>query len=907
MLARSLNHLGQRSSRIALVGASALLLATMGELMHHASAMASEGRSAEPRLEMAATVAGRTASALAIESSVEMLTAPVFKPFVYVELPLPSGCTLLPDPGVHVNVDGVVVATMNNGSNNYGYIWYDEDREWQGPIEDGSGDIILDNAGLRGINDELEICGTRSNSGPKAFFLALSSDYAGTLTQIGSGYAKDINNEGVVVGTGTGGSPVGWWDIIGSPVALPSLPSGDATNAVGVTPDTTLGNSLIVGQSKDASSKYQAVVWYNDGAWQVEDLTGITGSDVGFAIDVNGDGVIIGGLLTSGSISDTIHWYYDDVGDEWTGVSLGASALFIPEAINNQANPEIVGDKYLWVSTSVASGTGSQLDLSSMSLGLPSNMINMRCTDINDAGEVVGVGQLGSGGAWVAFKLVPYDVNNNGESDVREIVQGIEDDLDENWLIDWAETDTANTPSGMRLGLHGPGNIATDGKIDPVQIVRLKVNIAPHGGLHPDGPEQQEDFFVDEIVGISSTPECEACQDFTDLIVDWGTGAGRPGTLEGEQCEILVRVHSMMGNDAAFGNNEGLPENQTAHDQALEDLESFGYRFAHCVDYVQWGNESFSTSSGYMFRDDDLSGTGCTWTGDPKKFNELTDTSVGSACKEEAVGLVLDWQEEMMWAALRGSALAGRPLRMVTTGIINKNVRNGYDAGNAQDPTAEPGYIGYYLTNAVTSWANENQMYFSMHTHYFTVAEAIEAIQKLVDTYQGAGAPWDVPNWRISTEVGTKADFDADNWWTSGNPPFIDRHNEFMDPNGEPPADYYWENLIDDWEDGSEHFGATGFGIDDVLAEFADAGFAAVCWSCLQFGSHNPPNNPSPFFVEALRADKLGDSSFTQRSDAFTPIKDAYVTHGASYYISDSVFTPHSCACTSANTCPGCP
>lgn len=52
---------------------------------------------------------------------------------------------------------------------------------------------------------------------------------------------------------------------------------------------------------------------------------------------------------------------------------------------------------------------------------MPSNMTSMRCTDINDAGEIVGVGQLGSAGDWVAFKLVPYDVNNNGESDVREM------------------------------------------------------------------------------------------------------------------------------------------------------------------------------------------------------------------------------------------------------------------------------------------------------------------------------------------------------------------------------------------------------------------------------------------------------------------------------------------------------
>lgn len=840
------------------------------------------------------------------EEEVESMTAPIFKPFVFVELPLPEGYTLVEGAGVHMNDDGVVVATMNDGDDNYGFIWRDElyADGWQGPIEADSTPIVLDDAGLAEINDELEICGTRINSGAKAFFLALTDVYEGTLTQIGSGYSQDLNNLGIVVGTAVGGGPVGWWDIVGSPFPLPALPGGNATAANGVTPNTNLSSSLIVGQSKDSSSKYQAVVWHNDSGWQVTGLTSVTGSDSGVAIDVNDNGDIIGAILTSGAVSDTVLWYYDTGEEEWVGVSLDVSPLFIPEAINDEDYPEVVGGQYLWVSANVAAGTGTQLDMASMSLGAPENLINMRLTDISNAGEIVGVGQLGSSGPWAAFKLVPYDVNNNGEPDYREILDGVEDDENENWLIDWAESITASTPSGMRLGLHGPGNIAVDGKIDPVQIVRVKASIAPRDGLHPDGPEEGDEFYIDQMV--ASTPDCEACQDFTELIVDWGTGAGRPSPLTGEQCEILVRVHSMMGNSAAFGNNEGLPANQTAHDQALEDLLSFGYRFAHCVDYVQWGNESFSGSSGYLFRQDDLENVDCQWSGDPKKFDELASLTGATDCQEEAVQSVLDWQEEMMWATLRGSALAGRPLRMVTTGIINKNVRNGYDAGNAQDPPSHPGYVGYYITSNVSSWANANQMYFSMHTHYFTVAEAIESIQKLVDTYNGAGSPWDVPNWRISTEVGTKADFDGDEWWDAGTPQSNKEiHNEFFEQNGDPGE--LWEDFIDRWEGNSAHFASTGFGIDDVLAEFADAGFAAVCWSCLQFGAHDPPDHPSPFFVEALRANKLSSSSFTNEPNRFTPLKSAYVTHGAAYYIDDLIFTPHSCACSSQNTCPGCP
>lgn len=892
----------RRSSGIALLGASTILLAAAGETMWHAEAAASNRAWVAPAEEVEAAAASIAAAA---EEEVTTMTEPLFKPFVFVELPRPTGLDMVQDAGVHMNDDGDVIATMNDGQDNHGYIWYDEEfaEGWQGPLNDGSNDIVLDSTGLAGINDDLEICGTRENSGDKAFMLALTSEYTGTLNEIGSGYAQDLNNYGVVVGTSVSGMPVGWSQASGSPVTLPAIAGGEGTAAIGVTPNTPLSTSLIVGQSEDATPRVQAVVWYSDGGWDVAALTDVAESEVGIAVDVNDNEIIIGSILTSAGVSDTLLWYYDATGDEWVEVSLNVAYDFFPEAINDETYPEIVGDKYLWVTTNVTTGAGVQFDMSAVSLGAPSNLINMRLTDISNAGEIVGVGQLGSAGDWIAFKLVPYDVDNNGVPDFREILDGSHDDENGNWLIDWAESIPASTPTGMRLGLHSPGSIAIDGKLNPVQIVRLKANIAPRTGLHPQDPEQEEDYYIDKMVAPSD-PDCDNCENFTNLVDNWGTGDARPSPLTGEQCEILVRVHSMMGDEAGFGNNEGLPKNQTAHDEALEDLMSFGYRFAHCVDYVQWGNESFSTSSGYMFRDDDLQNGNCQWTGDPKKFSELDD-GTSHTCREEAIGLVLAWQEDMMWATLRGSALAGRPLRMVTTGIINKNVRDGYEAGNAGDPESHSGYVGYYLTDTVTSWANENQMYFSMHTHYFTVAEAIEAIQKLVDTYDGAGSPWDVPNWRISTEVGAKADFVGDEWWDEGEPQSNkDIHNEFFEEQGEPGM--LWEDFIGDWEEFSDHFASTGFGIDNVLDEFADSKFAAVCWSCLQFGSHNPPDYPSPFYVGAIRANRLTDDEFTNDPDKFTPMKSDYVTHGAGFYIDDTVFTPHDCPCDVEHTCPDC-
>lgn len=902
---RCLSDVGKRTSCLLLLGASTILLAAAGEAIWHSNASATKGRWAGPTAGVvaASSVAAVTAVtaelALASESESEMLVIPDFKPFVYVELPLPSGCSLLPDPGVHMNNDGVVVATMNNGSANYGYIWYDEKYAdgWLGPLEDGSGDIVLDNAGLRGINDELEICGTRTNSGPKAFFLALTSDYTGTATQIGTsnGYAKDVNNQGVVVGTSAGGSPIGWWDIIGSPVPLP----GNGTNALGVTPNTTLANSLIVGQAKGSGSVYQAALWYYDTSWNLVELTNNQyTSEVGFAVDANDNEVVVGGILTSGSISDTIHWYYDAVGDEWDGVSLAVSTAFIPEAINDQANPEIVGDKYLWVSTSVTSGTGEQIDLSSMSLGLPSNMIGMRCTDINDAGEVVGVGQLGSGGAWVAFKLVPYDVNNNGESDVREIVQGIEADSNTNWLIDWAETDGTASPTRMRVGLHSPNSAAgPEGSIEPGQIVRLGANVGPLGIQERPQQIANEDWIPDIV---APQVDCEACEKFHTAVHRWGTGEGRDD--ENLTSEILIRVHSMMGT-AAFGDYEALPDPDAPEDKkaALADLKLFAFRFARCIDFLQWGNESFGGAREYAFRGNEFDSE-CDFTGAPKTFTELS-----TACKQEAVDLILSWQNEMMWAALEGSALSGRPLRMTSCGITMGNVINGYDCQN--NP------VGCYLVSDVSEWCNANQMYFSMHVHYETVAEATEAVEKLVDSYSGNGAPWDVPNWRICTEVGSRAT--SHSWWNANTfeeGPTNTNINQFrrfffvLDPPADPVPTY--EEFVTEWSglgtQSTGQWGSAGPQLDTVFDAFADAGFAGVCWSTHQWDK-GTEEFPSVFLIEALQANGvLEDDYFGQYNEEnrYTPLMTLFESAGADHAM--STFTPHAFGCDFADVCPGC-
>ncbi|MCC6908587.1 MAG: hypothetical protein IT430_11635 [Phycisphaerales bacterium] len=507
---------------------------------------------------------------------------------------------------------------------------------------------------------------------------------------------------------------------------------------------------------------------------------------------------------------------------------------------------------------------------------------------INNAGWIGGSYKAGGTGDPLPCLVIPYDVDNNGEPDYREILDDPENlDSNDNWLLDWAEN--------MRVGLHSPNSSADpEGAIDPAQLVRLGVNVGPAG--IEDRPESiAGEYWVEDILH-PEVDDCASCTGFHTAVTSWGTGEGRAN--ENLTSEILIRVHSMMGPEE-FGDSEALPDPEAPQEKqaALDDLRLFAYRFARCIDYLQWGNESFGGARGYRFREDEF---------DCDSFDEGTLFQYLPAnCKALAVSAVQDWQAEMLWAALEGSALAGRPLRMTSCGISDGNVYNGYEA---QDPND----AGRYLTTKVADWCNSNQAYFSMHVHYNEAQPALDAIQRLVDE---TGAPWDVPNWRISTEVGAMADFQNDDWWLEEVDPFgvtnIQIHQMFFWGTTNPPTGESWEDFINRWESDADRWNPVGleagFRIDDLFGEFNDADFVGLCWSTLQWDKGSV-GQPSRFLVEGLRAtqvrndeDLFESGNYTNR---YTPIMEAYETTGATYKIAN--FAPHAFGCDESEVCPGC-
>ncbi|MCC6907903.1 MAG: hypothetical protein IT430_08200 [Phycisphaerales bacterium] len=95
---------------------------------------------------------------------------------------------------------------------------------------------------------------------------------------------------------------------------------------------------------------------------------------------------------------------------------------------------------------------------------------------------------------------------------------------------------------------------------------------------------------------------------------------------------------------------------------------------------------------------------------------------------------------------------------------------------------------------------------------------------------QYTSPPWDVPIYRIATEVGTKADFVGAEWWVEGTPDSnFTLHKQFFFGSINPEET--WEEFIDRRETDSQFFGDVrdpGFLLDDVFGWFAQNGFAAA-------------------------------------------------------------------------------
>ncbi len=312
-------------------------------------------------------------------------------------------------------------------------------------------------------------------------------------------------------------------------------------------------------------------------------------------------------------------------------------------------------------------------------------------------------------------------------------------------------------------------------------------------------------------------------------------------------------------------------------------------RFARCIDYIQMGNEVFGGAGGYKFRNSDIT---CTIT-DGSTFDELPDDT----CREEAADKVLEWIEAQMLAAREGSAMAGRPIRMIGPGIPSGPVRGGYENDGP----------GRYITTETINLCNRHNMYFSMHVHYQTVAQAQESIEKLTDSGNWTNAPWDVPEFKVATEWGPQADFTTDQWWLVDQNANTIAYQRFFFGSTDPGES--WDSFVGRWEDDSQSFGDEtqefpGFRFDDVLDYFDVAGFTAVCYGpSLQHSPGDNPNIPDAFNVAGLCTNHVRP---VLEEPYFSSLRTRYQNAVSNGGFVITPFDPHEEAVSTSETCPDC-
>ncbi len=854
-----------------------MVLAAGGETLWHVNSAAAAQGSSRLRTPTAALVATHEASSAAesvsnatesksnaAESNAAMLTTPTFKPFVLVRIQLPSGYSKgevmgLNEAGQAVgwawnSSAGIANAFFfdpaNAADQDHGVVILDTDDQnmdaaWAYSLSDEdpptiAGEVIwkanpdYQRAALwDGPDDEAYtpfasgVVSTAWDIKSVSTSTTLAGSYvsSGELRSVvydGSLAYPASGVEGEAVALNHNGEVVGWHTVSGESHAYSWVPSSTTDihpsgwDSSGATAINDDGD--IGGWVVDDPNGRVPAFWYNTGSNFYSFTPFVSVGAQSEVCDLNSYGEMAV-TNTTGTGGGAI-WQVID--DEDVAYNFNAITL-MPDATGHVASARAINDK-MWVGGSYKATSSSEIQ---------------------------------------PCLIIPYDVDNNGVPDYRTIVSDPDTyDNNGNFLLDWAENiDTV----GMRVGLHAPGTRSNNWSlIDYRQISRHQMHL--RNLALTESENYDESYPLDLVVQGG-----EACEDFQDGIENWTRGT----TQDPRQGELIIWIRSSLEeSDMDF---DYLPTDGGADE--LTDIHIFAHRFAKCIDYVQTGNEVFGGAGQYKIRSDDLSGW--SWEGDPLTLGDILDDeeNLGVDCMKDAVDAIYAWLKAQMWAALEGSALSGRPLRMIGPGIPGSFVKNGFSA-QSEDHT------GRYVTTHTSEWCNENQMYFDLHDHYLSYTDAVDPIEKLTDTSSAGSAPWDVPNWLACLEVGPKVDDESQ--WAANN---ADDYAAFIACGTPGYSD--WADFVDSWQ-AAQWPTDPDFGLNDALAALASLDFAVACYGpTIQTQSHN-----GVFDLAAIRATFVC-SGLIARTNKMTELKDIYEQESETYDI--DTFQPHSSACD------GCP
>jgi len=785
-------------------------------------------------------------------------------------------------------IAGTLLAPSDGGPSNETafWIWNNTASQWE-PTLVFSGNRLLSHG--NDISNGGSITGDVSQSGVVNAFIKHGNGTVEILSNLGtntSGWGYGINLLDEVAGKQD--DP----NLINSLVSFAFIdqPSGSNRIRTIVNPDPN-GSSVayeindsghVVGSSTPNSGHQTPALWWNTGnsTWTHLDITGLpTGGTIynEIATDINDQNEVVG-------------WY--------NITTSGRGAFYVQLASNAPSGGNITVNLN-------DDGGGRSLILYPRALrSTGGNFEKALC--INDNGGIGGSVKPDSANSNTRpTLLVPQDVNNNQVPDIREILQARinnsgELDVNNNWILDWGENDLGNTVHNMRVGLHAPGNDGSVTKADQIlnnQIVRQTgITLDRINQLTTSPTLDPENISIMDL-GYDVDANCfqstvDTCKTLLGYMEAW-TGANGP-----KQRELIFTIRNPDPDVQNLGNfDEFEPVGSQKRADWLDGIRRFAYRWARCADYAQFGNEIYTGAGEYYFEAGDLASG---YTG------EMSEIRIKSELKQ-ATADVVEWLAEQAESARIGSALAGRPWRIIGPGVGIGNVSFGATGNAAQvDNMPANRWVGSpdamaFALRELNIMLNDNRMYFDMHMHYTKVSDATKGLDDLQDTTKG-GWGLNVPDSVMILEFGPKGDT-TKQWWTDN----VNQFQKYYSPLGDDP-DHLWDDFIKEdsqsykgWE--VSQYGSVGdFSMASLLSQINNHQYAVVCYGPTLQGD----NLDDVFAIAALRASKLGSKFYiNDQLNFFSPIEGDYENAASTHQILVD-FTPHADQCDPNVVCPPC-
>ncbi|MBL1218181.1 MAG: hypothetical protein D8M59_11890 [Planctomycetes bacterium] len=246
-----------------------------------------------------------------------------------------------------------------------------------------------------------------------------------------------------------------------------------------------------------------------------------------------------------------------------------------------------------------------------------------------------------------------------------------------------------------------------------------------------------------------------------------------------------------------------------------------------------------------------------------------------------------------------GSALAGRPLRFITSALPGEGLLKAGVGDKDDDLSVQDNRDAWWTYFILEEFARPYELIVDEHLHY--------TLPTLIPTYISAlhepqNEQWSTPNTYIALEWGPEPKTGNGTWFNANHDDFI---TYYKTSQGTPPKN--WDQFVREWE--NDQFGVYGgFLLSGVLEYIHDSGFIAGCYGpTSQYGTKDAVNK---WDLAALRADAMkptsvpdGDHQFTTIRSTTSPDLDDYEEAAELWQLDDFDPNQHICLCSLVCQC----